>query len=110
MLLQINAQTLSRIFATVVGCADATPPADAWYKRNGDNAEIGCKSSELKWQIKCEDNHWTGQVGNCSVQGNYKQSTQCITNTKQTGVVIDNIILTTLYRAYCYLTFSAEWI
>ena len=54
---------------TVIGCPDAVPPPHAWYKRNGNVAEMGCEWSDTSWKLRCEINQWVGQVGNCSTQG-----------------------------------------
>ncbi len=44
-------------------------PAHAWYKREGDEAVVGCKSSQNTWHLACENGIWTGVVGNCSEPG-----------------------------------------
>ncbi|KAK2156097.1 hypothetical protein LSH36_222g04007 [Paralvinella palmiformis] len=50
----------------VLGCSDLTPPANAWYKREGNEAVIGCKSNDKIWRLYCNGNTWDGVVGNCS--------------------------------------------
>nr|UCK81589.1 Gal-binding and CUB domains containing protein 1 [Arenicola marina] len=54
---------------SVIGCPDMTPPANAWYKRDGSAAVIGCEWSEHSWHLKCEGNTWVGVVGNCTSGG-----------------------------------------
>ena len=50
------------------GCADLKVPLNGWYKREGDVATVGCETQDLRWSLKCEDNQWTGVVGNCSAK------------------------------------------
>ena len=52
-----------------VGCADLDTPPDAWYKRKGDDATIGCKNNPKIWQLRCDGEKWIGTVGNCSLAG-----------------------------------------
>ncbi|KAK2144219.1 hypothetical protein LSH36_776g02155 [Paralvinella palmiformis] len=51
---------------TKSGCPDLSPPAHAWYKRNGDQAVIGCEWSQKTWHLSCDGRSWSGVVGNCS--------------------------------------------
>ncbi len=60
----------------VIGCRDARPPPHAWYKRNGDLAQIGCDWSDAVWEITCENREWVGEIGNCSAQTPGKASVQ----------------------------------
>ncbi|KAK2139460.1 hypothetical protein LSH36_1776g00007 [Paralvinella palmiformis] len=55
------------IYFKVIGCSDLTPPAHAWYKREGNEAVIGCKSNDKIWRLYCNGNTWDGVVGNCSM-------------------------------------------
>ncbi len=55
----------------VEGCPDITPPAHAWYKRDGDSAVIGCEWSEHSWHLACDGSTWSGVVGNCSEPGKW---------------------------------------
>ncbi|KAK2139014.1 hypothetical protein LSH36_2132g00023 [Paralvinella palmiformis] len=50
-----------------IGCPDLSPPAHAWYKRDGDQAVIGCEWSQKTWHLSCDGRSWSGVVGNCSV-------------------------------------------
>ncbi|KAK2144209.1 hypothetical protein LSH36_776g00004 [Paralvinella palmiformis] len=54
------------IFNLELGCPDLTPPAHAWYKRDGDQAVIGCEWSHKTWHLSCDGHSWSGVVGNCS--------------------------------------------
>ncbi len=54
----------------MIGCQDIEAPENAWYKRSGDTAEIGCERNHNTWKLTCEDNVWVGVVGNCSAPGN----------------------------------------
>ncbi|KAK2139459.1 hypothetical protein LSH36_1776g00006 [Paralvinella palmiformis] len=49
-----------------IGCANLLPPAHAWYKRDNNEAVIGCKSDDRIWHLYCTGNTWDGVVGNCS--------------------------------------------
>jgi len=51
------------------GCPDLTPPAHAWYKRDGDQSVIGCEWSQKTWHLSCDGRSWSGVVGNCSEPG-----------------------------------------
>ncbi|KAK2144228.1 hypothetical protein LSH36_776g02164 [Paralvinella palmiformis] len=51
---------------TKSGCPDLSPPAHAWYKRDGDQAVIGCEWSQKTWHLSCDGHSWSGVVGNCS--------------------------------------------
>ena len=53
----------------VIGCADIKVPMYAWYKREGDDATMGCENQDLTWTLKCEGNRWSGVVGNCTDNG-----------------------------------------
>ena len=52
-----------------VGCPDLSPPKHAWYKRDGDQAVIGCEWSQKTWHLSCDGRSWSGVVGNCSELG-----------------------------------------
>ncbi|KAK2144220.1 hypothetical protein LSH36_776g02156 [Paralvinella palmiformis] len=49
-----------------LGCPDLSPPKHAWYKRDGDQAVIGCEWSQKTWHLSCDGRSWSGVVGNCS--------------------------------------------
>lgn len=51
------------------GCSDPKPPAHAWYKRNSNEAVIGCDGNSQEWRLTCSNNRWQGTVGNCSTAG-----------------------------------------
>ncbi|KAK2157032.1 hypothetical protein LSH36_200g02300 [Paralvinella palmiformis] len=36
---------------TANGCSDPVPPLHAWYKRNGNEAVIGCENSDREWRL-----------------------------------------------------------
>ncbi|KAK2157034.1 hypothetical protein LSH36_200g02293 [Paralvinella palmiformis] len=48
------------------GCSDPVPPLHAWYKRNGNEAVIGCENSDREWRLTCLGNNWQGKSGNCT--------------------------------------------
>ena len=54
---------------TVVGCADILTPEDAWYRRYGDTARVGCHKQNKTWVLKCNGNRWDGVVGTCDTSG-----------------------------------------
>ena len=41
------------------------PPEGAWMTRDGDTMEIGCHSGAKTWTMTCEDNRWSGSIGQC---------------------------------------------
>ena len=53
------------MFCTVAGCENISPPDGAWMTRDGDIMELGCHSGAKSWTMKCENNQWTGAVGQC---------------------------------------------
>ena len=69
IVLQLYAWLIILTSATEHGCPDLTPPAHAWYKRDGDQAVIGCEWSQKTWHLSCDGHGWTGVVGNCSQPG-----------------------------------------
>jgi len=50
----------------VAGCTEFKRPDNAWYKREGNEAVIGCDNNDKEWHLTCIDNKWIGDVGNCS--------------------------------------------
>ena len=54
---------------SVKGCAEIRPPAHAWYKREDNEAVIGCENNDKEWRLTCIDNTWVGEVGNCTAKG-----------------------------------------
>jgi len=58
------------IIVTVAGCADTLEAAAhvSWYSvRAGDSLTVYCNhSSEVVYHLHCRDNHWTGDVVNCT--------------------------------------------
>ena len=39
--------------------------------RNGNEMEIGCHVGAKSWTMKCENNQWTGAIGQCG-ERNYQ--------------------------------------
>jgi len=56
---------------TEIGCPDLSPPVHAWYKRDGNQAVIGCEWSQKTWHLSCDGRSWSGVVGNCSEPGQF---------------------------------------
>ncbi|KAK2161063.1 hypothetical protein LSH36_122g09055 [Paralvinella palmiformis] len=40
----------------VVGCSEMSPPPNAWYKREGNKAVIGCENNDKEWTVTCTGN------------------------------------------------------
>ena len=55
------------MFAVAVGCPDIVLPANSWIRRTGDNAMIRCNDSLETWYLTCQDNHWIGDITNCTL-------------------------------------------
>ena len=53
----------------VTGCPELSRPAHAWYKREGNEAVIGCENNDQEWRLTCTGNTWQGEVGNCTETG-----------------------------------------
>ena len=51
------------------GCADLLAPDNAWHKRSGNVATVGCKHQNKTWQLECDGSQWVGVVGSCSDDG-----------------------------------------
>ena len=49
-----------------MGCADLSLASDVWIKRNGNEAIVGCHSSQQTWRLQCLHSLWDGAIGNCS--------------------------------------------
>ena len=41
-------------------------PSNAWIRRQGDEAEVGCSQSDRTWEITCVDGVWQGDMGDCA--------------------------------------------
>lgn len=49
-----------------IGCPDIVPPRNGRMKRTGNECEIDCPGTNLKWVMTCEENKWVGNtVGKC---------------------------------------------
>lgn len=57
----------------VIGCSEIIPPAHAWYKRDGNEAVIGCDNSDKEWRLACTENRWIGDVENCTEKGTHNE-------------------------------------
>ena len=53
----------------VSGCSDIVRPTHTWYKREENEAVIGCVNNDKEWRLMCIDNKWVGKVGNCTETG-----------------------------------------
>jgi len=60
------------LLISVIGCEDPPLPEDAWYKRQGDTATIGCNSGEQTWKLMCAGTKWMGteEVSTCGLGAN----------------------------------------
>ena len=54
---------------SVIGCPDLKLPPQAWYRREGDSATVGCENVNEIWTLTCADNQWEGVVGECAENG-----------------------------------------
>ena len=54
---------------SAAGCSDPEPPEHGWYKRNANEAVIGCDSSDREWRLTCSGTKWEGEIGTCSLPG-----------------------------------------
>jgi hypothetical protein len=50
-----------------------SPPPNAWYKREGNKAVIGCENNDKEWTVTCTGNRWQGEIGNCTTSGTYSK-------------------------------------
>ena len=57
------------IIISVLGCADLVAPENAWHKRHGSIATIGCTRQNKTWHLKCDGERWQGVVGSCEDTG-----------------------------------------
>ena len=56
---------------SVIGCADLVAPENAWHKRNGHIATIGCSQQNKTWHLRCDGERWQGVVGSCDQTGKF---------------------------------------
>ena len=71
-MITIYKRRLSVVYVILVlGCADVSAPANAWHKREGNVATVGCHHHNKTWHLKCEGNQWNGVVGNCKSKGDH---------------------------------------
>ena len=54
---------LHYISFSVVGCTDLLAPENAWHKRDGNTAIIGCSKQNKAWHLMCDGERWQGVVG-----------------------------------------------
>lgn len=54
---------------SVFGCPDPEIAQNAWYKREGNSATIGCEGHDKAWKLKCDGVNWIGVFGNCTSGG-----------------------------------------
>ena len=57
------------VLCTVLGCADLIAPNNAWYKRQGNVATLGCNKQNKTWHLRCDGGRWQGVVGSCDQTG-----------------------------------------
>ena len=60
---------MQQLLHSVVGCSEFERPDNAWYKREGNEAVIGCENNDQEWRLTCTGNTWQGDLGNCSDSG-----------------------------------------
>jgi len=75
----------------VIGCAELRPPENAWYKREGNKAVIGCENGDKEWTVSCRGNTWEGEIGNCTNTGGNRNI-----NERQILAIIKNVKLSFL--------------
>ena len=61
----------------MIGCADVSAPANAWHKREGNVATVGCHHQNKTWHLTCEGSQWNGVVGNCNASGKENMAQIC---------------------------------
>ena len=55
-------------FSTVLGCSDIKPADGTWLSREpgkDDVITVGCQGGNKEWKMRCIDNEWVGEVGQC---------------------------------------------
>ena len=53
--------------SAVVGCAALTAPANGWMEVTGKDVVVtGCNATKEKRFLKCEGNHWSSEMINCT--------------------------------------------
>ena len=55
-----------------IGCPNLEPIGNIWVKRKGDHLFLRCNETNQNWFLTCRDDHWIGEVGNCSSGKNGK--------------------------------------
>ena len=75
-------------FVAVTGCADLLAPENAWHKRQGNVATVGCQNQNKTWHLKCQNSQWNGVVGSCNASGKLYVITRIFTFTSECMNVI----------------------
>ena len=54
---------------TVYGCSNIESIDGATVWRNAESAAVMCNNTGETWYLTCQNNQWTGSVGNCTKTG-----------------------------------------
>ena len=66
MLSRLNTLLNGALQLTVIGCENIEAPASGWSRRNGNQLQMGCYDSDVRWTLHCEANEWIGSQRNCT--------------------------------------------
>jgi len=70
--MMITSHCLSCLRDIVYGCpdAEALEQPGYWYKRHGNQLEVGCTTGNDRWRLTCDGFNWIGESHrNCSIAG-----------------------------------------
>ncbi|KAK2157030.1 hypothetical protein LSH36_200g02038 [Paralvinella palmiformis] len=95
---------------TANGCSDPKPPPQAWYKRNGNEAVIGCEASDKEWRLTCSGNRWHGKIGNCTTSGKMRSRFTNALFELSTIVIVAGIIGGTIVLAVAVIVCGVVYI
>ncbi|ELU18852.1 hypothetical protein CAPTEDRAFT_210325 [Capitella teleta] len=54
----------------IIGCGSFKLPTGSYANRKGNRMTIHCNKTDQHWTLHCRNDHWVGQVGNCSYTHN----------------------------------------
>jgi len=62
----------------VIGCADVPMSSGTWVRRiSSTEVLVGCTARSDSWRLVCENELWTGTLGNCSEGREQKLRINC---------------------------------
>lgn len=128
--------TLLCLRDVVYGCPDAEAMAQPgyWYKRHGDQLEVGCTTGDVTWWLRCDGFNWVGSAPsrNCSIAGITHHATRqtasvqsvrtfrtkksislisiCLTTELERQTHVRHLVETFLFACYLHTEYTEEFL